>query len=151
MPVYDKNMVKHLQRVPLHVSINSHYLHDAGYYNLECQRWYYTGGIQKQTTAGIWKRIFSLWKSIDTPWSKKVLLELYNLQLRRLFFHNIMNFIKTLVLHEQAVLLPKCFLTDWCHMRHRKYNRNIFDLLKYNSIDFFKLYWRLTGYERIIR
>ena len=70
---------------------------------------------------------------IGSHWFKKVLLELFNLHLYLFFFHKMMKFYK-------AIFSAWISSTSVKHFFSQKYNRNIFDLLKCTSMDFFRLF-----------
>ena len=72
-------------------------------------------------------------KPIGSHWFKKVLLAFFSLHLYLIFFHKMMKFYI-------AIFSAWTSSTSAKHFFSQKYNRNIFDLLKFTSMDFFWLF-----------
>ena len=77
--------------------------------------------------------VSSLPKPIRSHWFKRVLLEFFSLYLYLFLFHKMMEFYK-------AIFSAWISSTSAKHFFSQKYNRNIFDLLKFTCVDFFRLF-----------
>ena len=82
-------------------------------------------------------------KPRGSHWFKKVLLEFSSLHLCLFFFHKTMKFYI-------AIFSAWISSSSVKHFFPQKYNRNVFDLLKFTSMDFFLTVWLLTGIPLIL-
>ena len=83
---------------------------------------------------------YILRKPIDSHWFKNLLLELVSILLCLFFYHKMMKFYRDFCSVWTSLTSVELFyshrLTSYVS---ENYKRNIFDLLKYTSMDFFKL------------
>ena len=90
-------------------------------------------------TAGFVKSNINLWKPIDSHLFKNVLLKLFSFQFCLFYFHNMAKFYKNLCSPWRNHTYAELFSPRLTSCASYKYNRNLFDLFKCNSMDFIKL------------